>query len=79
MMSFIRGALKIKTCFNSYKECQRILDKREWKQQDLLLNGALNASPTATDTEELQQFQAGVAMGNGLFKLMISLLPSKVA
>jgi len=60
-VSFIRGGLKIKACYSSYKECSRILHKRKWRS-----------------TDEKEQFESGVAMGVGLFNLMVSMMPAKV-
>ncbi|KAK2164553.1 hypothetical protein LSH36_62g07003 [Paralvinella palmiformis] len=34
LISFVKGALKIRACYQSYKECLRILQKRNWKPDD---------------------------------------------
>ncbi|XP_074642894.1 tetratricopeptide repeat protein 39A-like isoform X2 [Tubulanus polymorphus] len=31
LISFVKGGLKIRQCYQSYKECQRILQHRSWK------------------------------------------------
>lgn len=36
--SFIKAGLKIKSCFNSYKDCQQILNKRHWESEQSKLH-----------------------------------------
>ena len=31
LVSFIKGGLKIRSCYQSYKECLRIYRRRDWK------------------------------------------------
>ena len=34
LISFVKGSLKIKSCYSAYRECVRILEKRAWKDDD---------------------------------------------
>lgn len=34
LINFIKGSLRIKSCYNSYKECVQILSRRNWKIDD---------------------------------------------
>uniref|UniRef100_A0AC35GMQ8 Uncharacterized protein n=1 Tax=Panagrolaimus sp. PS1159 TaxID=55785 RepID=A0AC35GMQ8_9BILA len=61
--SFVKGAFKIRSCYQSFKECQRILLTENWSTRD---------------PEIKSQFEAGVRMGIGAFNLMLSTLPSKI-
>ncbi|KAI6184421.1 hypothetical protein M3Y97_00594400 [Aphelenchoides bicaudatus] len=63
LTSFIRGALRIRSCFQSFRECQRILNCHSWDDRDLGIKA---------------QFEAGTRTANGIFNLMLSTLPSKV-
>ncbi|GMT16889.1 hypothetical protein PFISCL1PPCAC_8186, partial [Pristionchus fissidentatus] len=64
LTSFVRGALKIRTCHSIYKSCYKILEMSEvWEHRD----------PRVKD-----QFESGVRLGVGCFSLMISCLPPKV-
>ncbi|XP_063042670.1 tetratricopeptide repeat protein 39B-like [Engraulis encrasicolus] len=63
MISFIKGGLKIRTSYQTYKDCQH------------LLSGAHEAG---TETEALRQFEGGVKLGIGTFNLMLSLLPARI-
>ncbi|KAH7723088.1 Protein C32D5.6 [Aphelenchoides avenae] len=63
LASFIRGAFKIRACYQSFKECMRILSASCWD---------------ARDQRVKEQFEAGTRMGVGIFNLMLSALPSKV-
>ncbi|XP_076261113.1 tetratricopeptide repeat protein 39B-like isoform X2 [Rhynchophorus ferrugineus] len=36
--SFIKAGIKIKSCFNSYKDCQQILKKRQWENEQTKLH-----------------------------------------
>lgn len=62
LASFIKGGMKIRTCFFSFKECSNILASRSW---------------TDNAFSKLH-FESGVRMGMGTFNLMISLLPGRV-
>lgn len=62
LVSFIRAGLKIRSCYNSYKECNTILNSRSW----------------GDDEPHKIHFESGVRIGIGLFNLMISLLPGRV-
>ncbi|WKX92947.1 hypothetical protein Q1695_010740 [Nippostrongylus brasiliensis] len=62
--SFIRGALRIRTCYQIYRYCERVmLDDTIWLGRDYRVR---------------EQFEAGVRLGLGTFNLMLSTLPSKV-
>ncbi|XP_050426183.1 tetratricopeptide repeat protein 39B-like isoform X2 [Adelges cooleyi] len=63
LVSFLRAGIKIRSCYNSYKECNHILNSRTWTEEQ---------KPYKT------HFESGVRLGIGAFNLMISLLPSKV-
>uniref|UniRef100_A0A914E6J8 Tetratricopeptide repeat protein 39B n=1 Tax=Acrobeloides nanus TaxID=290746 RepID=A0A914E6J8_9BILA len=63
LASLIKGAFKIRTCYQSFKECQKILNSEFWVSRDPRIKS---------------QFEAGVRMGVGTFNLMLSTLPSKV-
>lgn len=64
LASFIKGGLKIRSCYNSYKECNSILNNRSWANE--------------LDESHKIHFESGVRIGIGLFNLMISLLPARV-
>ncbi|KAK2157294.1 hypothetical protein NP493_1888g00004 [Ridgeia piscesae] len=34
LISFVKGSLKIRACQQSYKECVRILERRQWRDAD---------------------------------------------
>ncbi|CAG9761116.1 unnamed protein product [Ceutorhynchus assimilis] len=38
LASFLKAGLKIRSCFNSYKECQQILQKRKWENEQIKLD-----------------------------------------
>lgn len=38
LSSLIRGGMKIRTCFNSYKECNNILQQRQWEGEESKLH-----------------------------------------
>ncbi|KAI6196619.1 hypothetical protein M3Y94_01131000 [Aphelenchoides besseyi] len=63
LTSFIRGALRIRACYQSFKECQRILEMHSWTDRDPGVRA---------------QFEAGARTGVGMFNLMLSTLPAKV-
>ncbi|XP_077004257.1 tetratricopeptide repeat protein 39B isoform X3 [Tamandua tetradactyla] len=63
MISFIKGGLKIRTSYQTYKECLSILQviqKNKLEQQFL------------------SEFEGGVKLGIGAFNLMLSLLPARI-
>lgn len=64
LSGFIKGTIKVKSCYSSYKECVKILQKKErkyWKTEKSMIH-----------------FQSGVRLGMATFNLMISLLPQKI-
>ncbi|XP_015786877.1 tetratricopeptide repeat protein 39B [Tetranychus urticae] len=62
LISLVKGALRIRSCFQTYKECNNILNQRvSWSSEKVK-----------------RHFESGVRMGLGTFNLMISHLPSKV-
>ncbi|XP_037652912.1 tetratricopeptide repeat protein 39B [Choloepus didactylus] len=63
MISFIKGGLKIRTSYQTYKECLSILQviqKNKLEQQFF------------------SEFEGGVKLGIGAFNLMLSLLPARI-
>jgi len=38
LVSFVRGGLKIRSCYQSYKECWNILNQREWENDEHKVN-----------------------------------------
>ncbi|XP_071072841.1 tetratricopeptide repeat protein 39B isoform X3 [Dasypus novemcinctus] len=63
MISFIKGGLKIRTSYQTYKECLSILQviqKNKIEQQFF------------------NEFEGGVKLGIGAFNLMLSLLPARI-
>lgn len=61
--AFVKGALRIRQCYNSYQECQRLLDATDWADKDPALR---------------LHFHSGVCMGLGTFNLLIASLPARV-
>ena len=62
LMNLVKGAFRIRSCFQSYKECNYILSQR---------------STWASDSNR-RHFESGVRMGIGTFNIMISHMPSKI-
>ena len=61
ILGFVKGALRIRSCYNGYKECERILKcKANWRS-DILR----------------EEFVAGVNQGLGAFELGVSFAPRK--
>ncbi|CAD5212909.1 unnamed protein product [Bursaphelenchus okinawaensis] len=63
LASFIKGALKIRSCFMSYRECYRILNSHTWKTHNSKIR---------------DEFEAGVLLGLGSFNIGLSILPGKI-
>uniref|UniRef100_A0A1I7ZRX6 Tetratricopeptide repeat protein 39B n=1 Tax=Steinernema glaseri TaxID=37863 RepID=A0A1I7ZRX6_9BILA len=63
LTSFVRGAFRIRTCYQSYKECQRLLNSQDWENRDETVKA---------------QFESGTRMGVGTFNLLLSTLPSRI-
>uniref|UniRef100_A0A6G1SNJ8 Tetratricopeptide repeat protein 39A n=1 Tax=Aceria tosichella TaxID=561515 RepID=A0A6G1SNJ8_9ACAR len=62
VLCLVRGAFRIRACYQRYKECHYILENRtEW----------------ASD-EARRHFESGVRMGLGIFNLLMSYLPRRV-
>jgi len=62
VICLIKGAFRIRTCHQRYKECIQILSSRQnWGSQ-----------------EARRHFESGVRMGNGIFNLLMSYLPRRV-
>lgn len=62
LLCLVKGALRIRTCYQRYKECQYILETRKsWLSQ-----------------EARQHFESGVRLGHGIFNLLMSYLPRRV-
>ncbi|KAI1727875.1 tetratricopeptide repeat protein 39B [Ditylenchus destructor] len=68
LVSFIKGSFKIRSCYQSFKECHRILNSDCWKEK----------SDSVKSQEIKRQFECGVRMGIGAFNLMLSTLPTKL-
>uniref|UniRef100_T1IHC5 Tetratricopeptide repeat protein 39B n=1 Tax=Strigamia maritima TaxID=126957 RepID=T1IHC5_STRMM len=62
LVSFLKGGLKIRSCYHSFKECLQILKHRRTWQNEF----------------HKSHFESGVRMGVGAFNLLISCLPSKI-
>lgn len=62
LINLVKGAFRIRSCYQSYKECAVILAQRS----------------TWVSEFSRQHFESGVRMGVGTFNLMISHMPSKV-
>lgn len=62
ILCLVKGALKIRSCYQSYKECLYIMETRtNWSNE-----------------ENRKHFESGVRMGYGIFNLLMSYLPSRV-
>ncbi|KAI1296837.1 Tetratricopeptide repeat protein 39B [Halotydeus destructor] len=62
LTGFVKGAIRIRACFNTFKECERIHKyKTNWETE------------TSRDN-----FTSGVHLGLGLFEVAISYFPSKL-
>lgn len=59
---YINGAMKIRSCYNTYRECDRILKQRKKWSNDRMK----------------RHFESGVLLGLGMFDMAISLFPSKL-
>ncbi|XP_031556159.1 tetratricopeptide repeat protein 39B-like [Actinia tenebrosa] len=63
LISFIKGALKIKACYNSYKTC---------------FNMVMNEPEGLQKSPQRKDFEGGVHLGIGSFNLLLSLLPTRI-
>ncbi|XP_051921348.1 tetratricopeptide repeat protein 39B [Hippocampus zosterae] len=63
MISFIKGALKIRSSYQIYKDCHNVLDA---------------AHDRSSQSDSRRQFEGGVKLGVGSFNLMLSLLPQRI-
>lgn len=62
VLCLVRGAFRIRACYQRYKECLYILDTRDtWRSQTARIH-----------------FESGVRMGHGIFNLLMSYLPRRV-
>lgn len=62
IICLVRGAFRIRTCYQRYKECLYILENRtNWESK-----------------EARKHFESGVRMGHGIFNLLMSYLPRRV-
>ena len=62
LVSFIKGGLKIRSCYQSYKECLRIYRRRDWK-----VGAAFGASGAAAGASGVTSEPSGVASeGSGV-------------
>jgi len=82
LVSFIKGGLKIRACYQSYKECLRIYRHRDWNVSTSVDEAPQDdggSSPNVDRNAQLKMhFDSGVKMGMGAFNVIISLLPAKV-
>jgi len=77
LVSFIKGGLKIRACYQSYKECLRIYRRRDWKLEEP--DDSKEAKARIKRNSALKMhFDSGVKMGMGAFNVIISLLPPRV-
>ncbi|KHN72375.1 Uncharacterized protein C32D5.6 [Toxocara canis] len=63
LSSFVRGALKIRACYQSYRECERLLNSEIWAGRDARMKA---------------HFESGTHLGVGIFNLMLSTLPTRI-
>lgn len=62
ILCFVKGAFRIRSCYQRYKECIYILEnKTNW-----------------SSLEAKQHFESGVRMGHGIFNLLMSYLPRRI-
>lgn len=62
IICLVRGAFRIRTCYQRYKECLYIMENRtNWESN-----------------EARNHFESGVRMGHGIFNLLMSYLPRRV-
>jgi hypothetical protein len=83
LVSFIKGGLKIRSCYQSYKECLKIYRRRDWKEESHSTVGedgveASDVSQKHNNANLKMHFEGGVKMGIGTFNVIISLLPARV-
>lgn len=62
LMNLVKGAFRIRSCYQTYKECNYILSQRS----------------TWSSDSNRRHFESGVRMGIGTFNIMISHMPSKI-
>ncbi len=63
LVSFVRAGLKVRACFQSFREGWNALNERDWE---------------TADSEYKNDFESGVRLGIGAFNLLISLLPARI-
>lgn len=63
LMAFVKAGLKIRSSYNTYKQCYEIIEKRYFDSDRKLCK---------------MDFESGVRFGIGIFNLMISLMPPKI-
>lgn len=62
IICLVKGAFRIRTCYQRYKECLYIMENRtNWSSE-----------------EARKHFESGVRMGHGIFNLLMSYLPRRV-
>lgn len=62
IICFVRGAFRIRACYQRYKECMQMMETRRQWQSD----------------QARKHFESGVRMGHGIFNLLMSYLPRRV-
>ncbi|KAL3115831.1 hypothetical protein niasHT_007131 [Heterodera trifolii] len=67
---FIKGAFRIRMCYQSFKECHRMLRS--------IPPCHLSACPSSNPSLR-RQFEAGIRAGFGLFNVMLSAMPTRVS
>lgn len=63
LTNFIRGAIRIRSCYQSFRECQKLLKSNIWMDRN---------------TQLKNQFESGTHLGVGAFNLLLSVLPGRV-
>uniref|UniRef100_A0A0N4UUK4 Tetratricopeptide repeat protein 39B n=1 Tax=Enterobius vermicularis TaxID=51028 RepID=A0A0N4UUK4_ENTVE len=63
LTNFIRGAFRIRSCFQSFRECQKLLRCNIWSNRDIRVKN---------------QFESGTHLGVGTFNLLLSTLPARI-
>lgn len=62
LVSFVKAGLKVRTCYQGFRECWAIMQERQQWSND----------------QHKKDFESGVRSGVGSFNLMISLLPARI-
>lgn len=63
LVSFVKAGLKVRTCYNCYRDCWSALETKNWDKDG---------------KEHKTDYESGTRLGVGAFNLMISLLPARI-